>query len=1136
MKKTILIIVTMLCAVGANATAATRTVGPGRTYADIQTAINACGSGDTVLVYDGTYTGGLNWDLDFLGKRITVRSVNGPESCTIVGGLGHRLFYFHGIENNNSVVEGFTITDGYVNDNGGAILCEGSASPTIRDCIFRDNEATGLAGAGTGYGGAIACMDSSSPRITGCTIEDNMAAYGGGIGAYTGPGKQPGTLIISDCPKIGNNEAGWGGGIYCDSQGFSQSTLTITNSVITGNSASSINYHSADPDAYGGGVYASNCEVAISDSTINSNSAYSQFIDSFGGGIYCSVSSLELVKSTVNDNFAEIGASGGWSYGGGICHVFQGGMTLTIDNSSLIGNRAQFGGGAYLFPDGPVLLPKISNSIICSNQADTTGGGLYFNYMVDGTITNCVISGNTAIGFGGGIELTQSAPAIANCIMAGNASIGQRAGAVDCYGSSPTIANCTFAGNSATVVGGVGGGISCEADDLFPPAVPANPTIVNCIFAGNDNHAIYEYGLDADPRVTYCHFYDNNPLVYGDYFDSSLPEPNGMTYTGAAQINSISDGFAGNNIDGDPAFVMDDPNEIIMGVWTTEPSYNPITNRTTLTHWGASFVPGALVNMHINPDTNQMRQAIITANTASTIEVPGDITMPAGYVENGDPYRIMDYRLRIHSVCIDAGDSTAVPADAADLDSDGNKTEQIPLDFDGVKRFVEDPWHDNVGNGPGAIVDIGPYEIQVPTTIVVDKSATGDNIGRTWQDALNNLQDAIDIAIASAGGIDQIHVAQGTYRPDEGAAETPGDQNATFQLHTGLAIRGGYVGVVSTEPNSRHIRAYPTILSGDLADDDDTAGNSENSYHVVTGSGTDSAAILEGFTIKAGNANGGGGSTPEGGGMYNDSGSPTVASCMFFGNSASGGGGAVANQSGSAPTMVSCAFLGNQAIIGGGVTNFGTSSPSFINCTFSANTALSSAGGIFNDPVSSPELINCILWNNTDNGAMPGAAQIYSGSPVVSYSCIQDADPNGAVVYPGIGNFDGPPLFVDANGVDDVFGTEDDDLRLASASGCADVGDNSAVSGEFGDCFGHARIIHDIVDMGAFERLFPLDYDGSGKMDGRDVLFFADHWLETGCSGSGAGPGDWCFDADLTRNGSVDYFDFAEMSRLWRIE
>jgi predicted outer membrane repeat protein len=135
-------------------------------------------------------------------------------------------------------------------------------------------------------------------------------------------------------------------------------------------------------------------------------------------------------------------------------------------------------------------------------------------------------------------------------------------------------------------------------------------------------------------------------------------------------------------------------------------------------------------------------------------------------------------------------------------------------------------------------------------TVFVDSNAAGSNDGSSWQDAYNYLQDAL--AMWSPG--DQIWVADGIYKPDQGGGKTPGDRGATFQLISGIVIKGGYAGYGAPDPNERDIELYETILSGDIG----TVGvNTDNSYHVVTGSGTDETAILDGFTITAGNANGG---------------------------------------------------------------------------------------------------------------------------------------------------------------------------------------------------------------------------------------------------------------------------------------
>src|SRR5690606_26025359 len=116
---------------------------------------------------------------------------------------------------------------------------------------------------------------------------------------------------------------------------------------------------------------------------------------------------------------------------------------------------------------------------------------------------------------------------------------------------------------------------------------------------------------------------------------------------------------------------------------------------------------------------------------------------------------------------------------------------------------------------------------------------------------------------ASAG--DEIWVAEGTYRPDAGAGETAGDRAATFQLASGVEVYGGFAGG-ETDRDQRDWVANPTILSGDIG----TAGvASDNSYHVVTGSGAAATAILDGFTITSGYAHAG---VPNdrGAGIFND--------------------------------------------------------------------------------------------------------------------------------------------------------------------------------------------------------------------------------------------------------------------------
>ncbi len=235
-------------------------------------------------------------------------------------------------------------------------------------------------------------------------------------------------------------------------------------------------------------------------------------------------------------------------------------------------------------------------------------------------------------------------------------------------------------------------------------------------------------------------------------------------------------------------------------------------------------------------------------------------------------------------------------------------------------------------------------------TWYVDENAdTTPHNGTSWCQAFLDLQGAL----AVAGSGDTIHVADGTYKPTSGT-----DRTATHQLKNGVTIEGGYAGCGAGDPDERDIETYETILSGDIG----AAGTTDNSYQVVTASGTDDTGVLDGFTITAGNANA---STPynNGGGMTNISGDPTVANCTFTGNSATFGGG-MSVRVGATAHVINCVFTGNTAGTGGGMLNNGE--PTVTDCTFSGNSASSQGGGMANiNEGSLPTVTDCTFSGNT---------------------------------------------------------------------------------------------------------------------------------------------------------------------------
>ncbi|MHC4501237.1 MAG: choice-of-anchor Q domain-containing protein, partial [Planctomycetota bacterium] len=274
----------------------------------IQAAIDAADDYDMVLVADGIYTGDGNRDIDFGGKAITVKSENGLENCIIDCNASeeehHRGFSFANWESRDSVLDGFTIINGY-SPMGGGIYCRGS-SPTIANCT--------ISCSALNSGGGISCADSA-PAIINCTISDCSAGSGGGIscggaggligfdyetmctisnctissnlaekggGIYWG-----GTIstVITNCTISNNSTEGEGGGLYCRGSswwwghgGQQDTACSVANCLISGNSAQS-----------GGGIFCERCEespwprpcfaggtLMVANSTIAGNTATDQ--------------------------------------------------------------------------------------------------------------------------------------------------------------------------------------------------------------------------------------------------------------------------------------------------------------------------------------------------------------------------------------------------------------------------------------------------------------------------------------------------------------------------------------------------------------------------------------------------------------------------------------------------------------------------------------------------------------------------------------------------------------------------------------------------------------------------------------------------------------------------------------------
>jgi len=404
-------------------------------------------------------------------------------------------------------------------------------------------------------------------------------------------------------------------------------------------------------------------------------------------------------------------------------------------------------------------------------------------------------------------------------------------------------------------------------------------------------------------------------------------------------------------------------------------------------------------------------------------------------------------------------------------------------------------------------------------TLFVDANlASGANDGSTWADAFQG-PDGLQAALAVAVSGDEVFVADGVYLPS-----STGNRGQAFALANGVTIWGSFAGGESDPSERPPFGTADSVLSGDLNGDDGALAFGDNSFHLITTSGTNDTAVIDGFVVTGGNADTGGANRDRGAGILCvGSVTPTVRHVRFVGNRCTFGGAAGYINNGGGPEFYDCTFedgvggsfggafdiaggngvlferclfRGNTASRAGALELFSSSSIVIDNCVFVDNIATGSSGGgaiwlgsgggarvrnstlvgnsatnqanggIRNQGVGNFRVFNSILWDNSGPGGTTTPENQVNAGTLVFHSLVQGG-------FAGTGNVSGDPLFVDAAGLD---------FTLGAGSPGVDAGDNTQTfNAATTDFAGNPRFADvlgvtdtgigpaPVVDMGAYE-------------------------------------------------------------------
>ena len=360
--------------------------------------------------------------------------------------------------------------------------------------------------------------------------------------------------------------------------------------------------------------------------------------------------------------------------------LFLDGASCVISDCTFERNIGAAGGAILLVEHNMAQVVELHRCRFIDNQASNAFGGAIWQYCYQTRCSlhlfDCLFTGNTSVKVGGALCLYSGVGdmEVNGCTFDNNTSYDtttEGGGGIMFEGDLLRVRDCTFRNNVAWRGAGIRTQYSTaqiancrflnNTSSTMGAAIynrMSTVTLTNCLMSGNAASS-GAAGYNSDSTVTFanCTMVGNTSQVNG----SSLAASQGSATTAVTLVNSIL--WGNQNAQG-----SDEGAQLAAtgGTWTV--------HHNCVQGW--------------------------TGSIAGTGNIGTDPRFEAGDVLG---------HLQPTSPCIDAGDTTALPADLNDLDGDGNTTEPLPVDLDGEPRAKDDPFIHDTGVG-SPVVDMGCYE------------------------------------------------------------------------------------------------------------------------------------------------------------------------------------------------------------------------------------------------------------------------------------------------------------------------------------------------------------------------------------------------------------------------------------------